>query len=477
MLLLAKVRPGLPRVTSHTQNSYPVADRSEGSGTSWKWWGCVTVLVLLASAFLQREHQLFTQAQEAPSPLAPDFAVYYVAGLIARNGNGGQLYCTPPGSTREEQGRKVVYEKAPEDTELVRIAAQTTRTRTAYYTYPPFFAWAFGPMTHLQPRVAYFAWRSLSTLMLLLAIYLALVSLQTDVGLGTFVVAAVGGLSFFPFSEVLYDGQVGCLILFLWSLGFYFLQKRKAEWSAAWFAVGSLVKITPGIVVPMMLLRRQWRWLISYGVAGALLVLVTLPRVGWNAYWIYATKFFPVLSAGVEGYPLKSMGTVLRNLYLGRAILSPTDPWQVPASFRALISLANLALLIIVVFYLFKNRGSSPKVLAQEFAIFALVSLMISPITWRHHYVIAILPLLCAWMHSRESASPRRLALLSAITLILGTPYADFVLVRMHPGRLQAIVSSAFLVASGFLLELCLQDQRRMTEPAGQPVRVKVLAT
>jgi len=459
---------------AHYKNSPSQPNRLN---TSWRWWGCVTVLVLLASAFLQREYQLFTQAQEAPSPLAPDFAVYYVAGLIARNGNSGQLYCTPPGSTREEQARKVVYGKAPEDSELVRIAAQTTRTRTAYYTYPPFFAWAFGSMTHLQPRVAYFAWRSLSTLMLLLAIYLTLVSLQMDVGLGTFVLVAMGGLSFFPFSEVLYDGQVGCLILFLWSLGFYFIQKSKAGWSAASFAVGSLVKITPGIVVPMMLLRRQWRWLIFYCLTGAVLVLVTIPRVGWNIYWTYATRFFPVLSAGAEGYPLKSMGTVLRNLYLGRAILSPTDPWQVPASFRALISLANLALLTIVLFYLFKNRDSSPRVLAQEFATLALVSLMISPITWRHHYVIAILPLLCAWMHSRDLASPLRLALLSAITLVLGTPYIDFVLVRLHPGYLQAILSSAFLVASGFLLWLCMQDHRRMSEPVAQPAPAPVLAT
>lgn len=457
---------------THDKHSHP-----NGLNTSWRWWACVTVLVLLASAFLQREYQLFTQAQEAPSPLAPDFAVYYVAGLIARNGNGGQLYFTPPGSTREEQARRVVYGKAPDDTELVRIAAQTTKTRTAYYTYPPFFAWAFRPMTHLPPRVAYFAWRSLSTLMLLFAIYLVLACLQTDAGLGAFVVAAIGGLSFFPFSEGLYDGQVGCLLLFLWSLGFYFIQSRKAEWSAASFALGSLVKITPGIVVPIMLLRRQWRWLISYCVAGAVLVLITLPRMGWNIYWTYATKFFPILSAGAEGYPLKSMGTVLRNLYLGRAILSPTDPWQVPVSFRALISLANLALLAIVLFYLFKNRDASPRVLAQELAIFALVSLMISPITWRHHYVIAILPLLCAWMHARDSASPRRLALLSAITLVLGTPYIDFVLVRLHPGRLQAILSSAFLVASGFLLWLCMQDHRRMNELVAHPAPEQVLAT
>ena len=459
---------------SHDQNSPPLPSRWN---TSCRWWGCVTVLILLASAFLQHEYQVFTQVQQAPSPVAPDFGVYYVAGLIARAGNGGQLYSVNPGLTKEEQARKLVYGKVPPDTELARIAAQTTQTRITYYTYPPFFAWAFDPITHLKPRVAYFAWRSLSALMLLLAIYLVIVSLQTEAGLGTFVVAAVGGLSFFPFSEVLFEGQVGCLILFLWSLGFYFMQTRRTVSCAASFAAGSLVKVTPGIVVPMLLIRRQWRWLIAYCVAGALLVLVTLPRVGWNAYWTYATKVFPTLSAGVEGYPLKSIGSVLRNLYLGRATFSPTDPWQVPLALRLFISLANLALLAIVLFYFYKTRESSPRVLAQEFAILALVSLMISPVTWRHHYVLAILPLLCAWVHSRRAAGARRLALLSAITLVLGTPYIDFVLIRMHPGRLQAIFSSVFLVASGFLLWLCMQDHRSMSDLVAEPARKQVLAS
>jgi glycosyl transferase family 87 len=462
---------------THDRNSHPRPGRFDTPNLSWRWWGCVTVLVLLASTFVQREYQLFTQAQEAPSPVAPDFGVYYVVGLITRSGHKGQLYSTPLAPTKAEQARKVVLGDVPADTELARVAAQTTHTRITYYTYPPFFAWAFGPITYLKPRVAYFAWRMLSTLMLVLAIYLVVVSIQAEAGAGIFVVAAVGALSFFPFSEVLFEAQVGCLVLFLWSLGFYFIQARRTELSAVTFAGGSLIKITPGIVVSVMLLRRQWRWLVSYCLAGALLVLITLPRVGWNAYWTYTTKVFPLLSAGIEGYPLKSIGSVLRNLYLGRGIVTLTDPWQVPIVLRVLISLANFGLLAIVLFYLLKNRNSSPRVLAQEFAILALVSLMISPVTWRHHYVIAILPLLCAWMHSRESASPRRLALLSAITLVLGTPYIDFVLVRLQPGRLQAILSSAFLVASGFLLWLCMQDHRRMSEPVAQPASEQALAT
>jgi hypothetical protein len=446
------------------------------SGSPWSWWACVTVLVLLAAAFGQREYQFFTQTEQTPTPVAPDFGVYYVAGLIARSGNGGQLYSMPPEATKAEQARKVVYSAVPPDTELAKVAAQTTHARMTYYTYPPFFAWAVAPLTHLQPRVAYFAWRGLSTLMLLAATYLVLSSLLPNAGVGVFAVAAVGALSFFPFSEVLYEGQVGCLILFLWSLGFYFMQTHRTAWSAASFATGTLVKVTPAIVVPMMLLRRQWRWLIGYCITAAVLVAASLPRIGLHAYWTYASKVFPLLSAGVEGYPLKSLGTVVRNLYLGQAVFSAADPWQVPLLVRISISAANFGLLAVVLFYLFTNRVPNPRVVAQEFAILALVSLMISPVTWRHHYVIAILPLLCAWMHSRESDSHQRLALLSGITLVLGTPFADFVLVQMHPGRLQAILSSAFLLASGLLLVLCMEDHRRMGERTPEPTPEELAA-
>jgi hypothetical protein len=79
-------------------------------------------------------------------------------------------------------------------------------------------------------------------------------------------------------------------------------------------------------------------------------------------------------------------------------------------------------------------------------------------------------------MYARESASNARLAGLALISISLGTPYADFLLVRMHPNILQALLSSVFLLGSFVLLDLCLEDHRRIAEPAAEALTRDVVA-
>ena len=369
----------------------------DGSATSWRWWACTTVLLLFATRMGQHEYQLFQHAIEVQSPVARDFAVYYVAGRVARGEGGGRLYYVPPGLTKAERARNQIFVAVPSDTDWSKTGVRILGFPPTYYNYPPFFAWIFSPLTHFSPRAAYFLWRALSIVMLLISTYLILRAFVPKVDPAAFLIAGVGVLSFFPFAELLYEGQVGCLILFLWTLGFYCMRTRRINASAACFAVGTLVKVTPAIAVPIMLLRRQWKWLISYSATLAILLGASIWRLGWESHWIYATQVFPLLSTGFEGYPLKSLSTVLRNLYLGRTIFRPGDPWQIPTSLGLLITAANLCLLAGVLFLLLKRKTSDVVVLSSELAIVALLSLIISPIVWRHHYVLVLLPLF-AWL-------------------------------------------------------------------------------
>ena len=64
---------------------------TDGSATSWRWWACTTVWLLFAIRMGEHEYQLFRNAVEVQSPVARDFAVYYVAGRVAL-GEGGAVY-------------------------------------------------------------------------------------------------------------------------------------------------------------------------------------------------------------------------------------------------------------------------------------------------------------------------------------------------------------------------------------------------
>jgi Glycosyltransferase family 87 len=125
-----------------------------------------------------------------------------------------------------------------------------------------------------------------------------LLSFQAIRDLSMMLIAAVGVLSFFPFVETLYEGQVGCLILFLWTVGFYCARTRRIAVSAARFAIGTAVRLTPAIVVPIFILRRQWKGLISYVATLSALLLFSIWRVGWQAHHFYVTQSAAVFVCG-----------------------------------------------------------------------------------------------------------------------------------------------------------------------------------
>lgn len=453
---------------SSPEHTVERAGKSRTASSAWEWSICMTVLLLFASATLEREHQLFEQLNvpqvfsqktiTIPRPTGLDFAVYYVTGRIALGEGGSRLYYSPPGSGAE-QHRTLLEGGVPVDTPWSRVAERSLGLRTTtYYIYPPFFALLFSPLARMRPMTAYFAWRGLSTILVLLSMYLILRSVRPKTDPFTVLVATVGVLCFFPVTETLYQGQVNCLILFLWTAGFYCARTQKAPLSAACFAINTFVKITPMIVVPILLLRRQWKWLLSYFVTVGGILAFSIWRMGWQAHWVYVSKILPSLSAGNGGYLLKSLGAEVRDLYWRRGIFAPSDSWAIPLYLNVLVRVMSIALYAGVLLYFWKKRRSGEVALSEELAIAPLVSLIISPVTWRSHFVLILLPLIYFWMQSREGSSKARLCVFALLTLAVGTPFADLVLLRVHNGLLQALLASVFLLATCGLLFLCLED-------------------
>lgn len=158
------------------------AGKSGRASSAWEWSICATVLLLFASATLEREHQLFQQLNvpqvfsqktiTIPRPTGLDFAVYYVTGRVVLGEGGSRLYYSPPGS-KAEQHRTLLEGGVPVDTPWSRVAERSLGIRTTtYYIYPPFFALLFSPIARMRPITAYFAWRGLSTMWVLLSMYL-----------------------------------------------------------------------------------------------------------------------------------------------------------------------------------------------------------------------------------------------------------------------------------------------------------------
>jgi len=88
-------------------------------------------------------------------------------------------------------------------------------------------------------------------------------------------------------------------------------------------------------------------------------------------------------------------------------------------------------------FYRFRNQER----LVLHLMLLLLLSLAISPITWIHHYVIALLPFLYLWCKEREGGN----WLLLATVLVVGTNVAGYGLLLSTHSRAMQLVLAAIL--------------------------------
>jgi hypothetical protein len=129
---------------------------------------------------------------------------------------------------------------------------------------------------------AYLTWQLLIITMTAAAIFLTLKLVPSESLLATFSITFAAACCFRPFKENLIMGQVNVLVLFLWVVGVYFLNRRQPIASALCFALGTVIKVARAVAVPLLALRRQWRWLVAYGVWLIALTGISVWRLGWH---------------------------------------------------------------------------------------------------------------------------------------------------------------------------------------------------
>ena len=426
----------------------------------WAFWAAASVFCLFLFSYAQNESRVLGSLS-SPQRINKDFslydfAAYYVAGKITADEKSPLLYYPADGSRyTNPTGRHVDYA-----THWANIGRTQGFDVIQHYIYPPLFAFLISPLTRLPPQAAYSVWRQVNLGFVLLAVFFALKCADEELSWSIFFMAVIAALSFFPYHETAYLGQVGGLILLLWTLGVYFAGKSRPVWSAGCFALGTIIKLTPVLVVPLLLLRRQWKWLGAYAGWMALLLGISLWRFGWENHVIYFAKVLPTMSCG---YPLAtnvSLATVLQTLHAGGALFS--DELALQAEQNAPLWVCGLAKAIALGIYLgtllaFWKSRKNQRGLETEMSILALVSVLVSPVAWRHSYLVTLLPVLLLWMaFRRRTFSAVKYVLPFLATLTIGTAVPEYLLVHLRRSYFDAVLIGSVPAAAIILLLVSL---------------------
>ena len=327
------------------------------------------------------------------SPIAgSDLSSYYTAGYLARTGQAAHLYDVGPGDTILGDATEGPWRAAGD-------ALQVERQH--YYIYPPFFALAAAPLSLLSFDAARTVWMlmDLSLLGLFFWIYLTwrsddgVPAQPLEIGL----IAVTLGLEFLPLIWALAIGQTSLLLLALVS-GTLLLAKRGNQGAAGLLlGLAAAIKLTPALLVIYFALRGRAR-LAAWASAFFLLAnLGAVAALGAGVNLKFYTEIVPMMSGGTAYFLNQSLAGTLSRIAGGGDVkqvtleASPVIKWV--ASLAGILLLGITAWTIRAVSRRWGARRPEGLLLDLEFSCVLLLTLVLSPISWSHYYLLAVVPL------------------------------------------------------------------------------------
>ena len=290
----------------------------------------------------------------------------------------------------------------------------TVLGRHLVFTYPPIAALLFWPFSHLSVHVGQAVWDAidLAALVALIAFSCAAAQRRTvarsDWQIGLIALAPVG-LILYPVLEDLVLGQINIILVLMIVIDLTIGMSWRGKTLPAGLLVGlaAAIKLTPLIFIPYLIATRQGRSArnaaLTFLVATGAMFAVTP-----GSSWLYFTKdAFDIQRVG----NISEAGNQSLHAAYARAHLS------LASGFLDLVAVVVLCfgLLVAVVAY----RRSSAML---GMLVCAATGLMISPISWTHHYVWLVPALIWLLLGSDRPALGGRWALAGALVFIVIRP-------------------------------------------------------
>ncbi len=389
---------------------------------TWLLFACLTILGLVLTSNIESASERAFMQEDDLVPV--DFPVFYLGGKVALQRAATPLYYPP---ADRSQGYTLLFKNADNSTPWAQMGREEGFGQVMQFTNPPFSAIFMAPFVLLPWQSAYILWQILIIVFVAASVYLTLWLFPTGPDLALGVLIFVAACCFFPLRCNLVFGQANATVLFLWTLGVYLLSRQRPVSSALCFALGTVLKVSPIVAVPLLALRRQWRWLAAYasGVAG--FMGCSIWALGWHTNFTWLTAIYPAISSGLGNTSNRSLAGLIDAICGPKyfANLNDATEWPVPHGLSLFEKACSLAIGLVFLYWCWRKRRDA-KGLVDELILLPLVYLLTAPFCWQHHFVLAILPLTYFWVKARAWTFAE-LAVLYLSTLAIGTELPSYV--------------------------------------------------
>ncbi len=389
----------------------------------------VIILLFCNAQFLQ-----FAFSKRPPSPYqGVDFSAYYLAGkVLSERPISQSVYQLP----RFADGRMNLNAETPSSSPWHADAIRYDVPFSAPYIYPPLLAILMKPLVHLPFVWAYRLWTLMTLLFVIASVAIVLKMRGVHVDGRLSILLGVGLFSYAPLLENLYFGQMGGVLLLLLTVGVWALSRNHVLASAFCYAVATFIKLTPVLAVPLLVVHRRWNWLIGYTGGMLSLLVFSVWQAGWREHQQFWHEVLPSISSGAPRFPNLSIVAFVQELlvvhfpYADAALLTRHE-W-----------VALIPRVVAFVVYLLMLRRCTLRRhegdVARDLVVIGLIAIVVSPITWVHHFTAALLPFLYLWRRMPRTLDPLLLALLVAV----GTNLIAMLRVTFHDPLIQVLLAA-----------------------------------
>jgi hypothetical protein len=180
--------------------------------------------------------------------------------------------------------------------------------------------------------------------------------------------------------------QSDCLVLFLLSLFILALFYKKDAWAGFSLAAAAMVKLTPLIFIPYLLLRKRFKAVLSCGLFSAVFLFIPALYVGWMRNLQYLNNWFLVHRKNPAEYLLW-----YKNQSLLSALLRLFGK-DSPAGFILFIVLALALFWAIFLFTRKARKNFSNFSYLTEISLVLILMIVLSPLAWKHTFVHLLIP-------------------------------------------------------------------------------------
>ena len=258
------------------------------------------------------------------------------------------------------------------------------------FTYTPLAAWVIAPLTWMS-------YQSATVLLIVATPQCAAVTTYAvlrRLGVGSWMahtlspwLALIGVIALEPFPKTMEYAQVNAILMALVAVDL-FLVPECSRWRGALSGLAAAIKLTPAVAILVLLARREWRaaaTMAGSAVGLTLLAALAAPTESWE---FFTSAMWDPGRAGFADYSGNQnlKGAIARGL--------PESAWDLTWAVCSLLAVVAAWLLCRRLDRL-RGAGDAAEgpgqddglVLSLQISVVMVLGLLISPISWSHHWV------------------------------------------------------------------------------------------